>query len=241
MNTVQNNPTGLLYRIKDGEQTKGYLYGTTHVNLNQDPEFGVSQKAMKCFQKSSDLVVEYNVFNHPKFKNFGATQKEIALRINEKLPKTQIGQDLELLMLATNKDLKILDLETCEIQDEALQTYKMEYGKTFRKLIQYPAIESQATPEEKAWKKEFDEISALKDIIWKTSDETIIERVAKYGCSPEFYKKFNDERNMNMTNKLDTILQGDGRHFAPIGAGHVVGDTGIANLLRDKGWTVEKV
>ena len=238
----ENKPIGIFYKIKDSHGiTKGYIFGTTHANWGSHSEFGINEKVMACFRKANDLTVEYNVFNHPKLSSLGM-QKEIIAKIKNMQSQGAQGQDVELLIQASERDLPIYDLETQEIQDKALDGYKKEYSKNvFSKYLKMPADESQATPEEAVWMKEFKEISELKDICFKISDETAVERIAKYGCSEEFYRGFNDERNVKMAEKCDQILRGEGRHFIATGAGHAVGGAGVPNLLKEKGWVVEKV
>jgi hypothetical protein len=54
-------------------------------------------------------------------------------------------------------------------------------------------------------------------------------------------KKLLDDRNVTMTAKIDEYLKGKDPVFVVVGAAHIVGDKGIAKLLRDKGYKVEQV
>lgn len=103
-----------------------------------------------------------------------------------------------------------------------------------------PFIAEQMTKEEKDFNTEFNEITALKDIAHKITDEKIIEKISKHGLSEEFYKRFNDNRNEKMTDKIDLFLKNQ-QAFVAVGAGHLVGEAGLVNLLRKKGWDLKKI
>jgi uncharacterized protein YbaP (TraB family) len=54
-------------------------------------------------------------------------------------------------------------------------------------------------------------------------------------------RKLLDDRNQVMTGKLVTYLQGKDPIFVVVGAAHIIGDKGVAKLLRDKGYKVDQV
>ena len=57
--------------------------------------------------------------------------------------------------------------------------------------------------------------------------------------SPELQminKKLLDERNYSMEEKIEVFLQDDETYFVVVGAGHLVGENGIINLLKGKGY-----
>jgi hypothetical protein len=59
--------------------------------------------------------------------------------------------------------------------------------------------------------------------------------------SKSLEKKLLDDRNVTMTGKMEEYLKGKDPIFVVVGAAHIVGDKGIAQLLRDKGYKVEQV
>ncbi|HEV7551342.1 MAG TPA: TraB/GumN family protein [Candidatus Angelobacter sp.] len=59
--------------------------------------------------------------------------------------------------------------------------------------------------------------------------------------SKSLEKKLLDDRNVTMTAKMEEYLKGKDPIFVVVGAAHIVGDKGIAQLLRDKGYKVEQV
>jgi uncharacterized protein YbaP (TraB family) len=54
-------------------------------------------------------------------------------------------------------------------------------------------------------------------------------------------QKLLDDRNVTMAARLDEYLKGKEPAFVVVGAAHIIGDKGLAKLLRDKGYKVEQV
>jgi uncharacterized protein YbaP (TraB family) len=54
-------------------------------------------------------------------------------------------------------------------------------------------------------------------------------------------QKLLDDRNVTMAARLDEYLKGKEPAFVVVGAAHIIGDKGVAKLLRDKGYKVEQV
>jgi uncharacterized protein len=59
--------------------------------------------------------------------------------------------------------------------------------------------------------------------------------------SKSLTKKLLDDRNVMMASKMDEYLKGTDPIFVVVGAAHIVGDKGVARILRDKGYKVEQV
>ncbi|MEM6730644.1 MAG: TraB/GumN family protein, partial [Myxococcota bacterium] len=60
-------------------------------------------------------------------------------------------------------------------------------------------------------------------------------------ASRAYNRRILHERNYTMAKRLETLFQPGARPFVVVGAGHVVGDEGIPDLLKGRGWTVTKV
>ena len=82
---------------------------------------------------------------------------------------------------------------------------------------------------------------------WKAGDAEGLERLVITGPLKErpdlkgVYAKMFDERNAAMTKKIEGFLKGKEPHFVVVGAGHLIGDKGIVNLLEKRGYKVEQV
>jgi hypothetical protein len=59
--------------------------------------------------------------------------------------------------------------------------------------------------------------------------------------SKSLEKKLLDDRNATMTTKMEEYLKGKESIFVVVGAAHIIGNKGIAKLLRDKGYKVDQV
>ena len=59
--------------------------------------------------------------------------------------------------------------------------------------------------------------------------------------SKSLEKKLLDDRNVTMVGKMEEYLKGKEPVFVVVGAAHIIGNKGIAKLLRDKGYKVEQV
>jgi uncharacterized protein YbaP (TraB family) len=73
--------------------------------------------------------------------------------------------------------------------------------------------------------------------------EKFINEINQGNIEDEFNKKFLDERNKNMAEKIRYYLNNeDGRnYFVVIGSAHLIGDTGIIKLLKEKGYNVRQI
>jgi uncharacterized protein len=59
--------------------------------------------------------------------------------------------------------------------------------------------------------------------------------------SKSLTKKLLDDRNVTMAARLDEYLKGKEAAFVVVGAAHIIGEKGVARMLRDKGYKVEQV
>lgn len=82
--------------------------------------------------------------------------------------------------------------------------------------------------------------------MWKKGDmvefEKFMEKNNQEG-NQEFNKMLFNKRNENMSNKVEEYLNSeDGEtYFVVVGAGHLVGDTGIIKAMKDRGYTVKQL
>jgi hypothetical protein len=82
---------------------------------------------------------------------------------------------------------------------------------------------------------------------WKEGDEACLEKIlfedaiARYPSFASIYDSLFFSRNENMANVIEGFLKGKGTYFVVIGAGHLVGDKGIPQLLRNAGFDVGRM
>ncbi len=78
---------------------------------------------------------------------------------------------------------------------------------------------------------------------WKTGNTTDIDSIVNSDVSPidkAVMDKMVKFRNEKWMGQFDRIFQGRGTYFIVVGSGHLVGDYGLPNLLRRKGYEVEQ-
>jgi uncharacterized protein YbaP (TraB family) len=89
------------------------------------------------------------------------------------------------------------------------------------------------------------EVEKLLDA-WVSGDTTGMESILKKSAIEDeemasVYDKLLYERNRNMVLKIEGYLKSGETHFVVVGAGHLLGERGIINLLRQKGYDIEQL
>ena len=92
----------------------------------------------------------------------------------------------------------------------------------------------------------------MADIVrfWKSGDEAAMNRLLfedtlrDYPAFDIIYERLFYERNQQMTEKIAAMLNKPERkgasYFVVVGSGHLIGDRGIVNLLKEKGFKIER-
>jgi uncharacterized protein YbaP (TraB family) len=81
---------------------------------------------------------------------------------------------------------------------------------------------------------------------WKTGNTEELESIVSKSINQEIgissvYEKLIYERNRNMASKIGEFLETKETHFIIVGAGHLVGNKGIINMLRQRGYRTEQL
>jgi hypothetical protein len=81
-------------------------------------------------------------------------------------------------------------------------------------------------------------------VAWLSGDEQRLDReLLEPLRTPEYQGVFDTlflQRNVKMTRAIEGLLKRKGTHFVVVGSGHVIGKQGIVDLLRSKGYSVER-
>lgn len=127
---------------------------------------------------------------------------------------------------------KVLELESVEYQINLFDslTDKEQEALLFSTLADLNIIEQ--------------EINRIVKM-WKTGDAQGLESILQKGLSghPEtlsLYNKILFERNKNMAAKIEGFLKDANTYFVVIGAAHLVGEKGIVEILKNKGYSCEQ-
>ncbi len=89
------------------------------------------------------------------------------------------------------------------------------------------------------------EVDKLVDA-WKSGSAESVESTISKSFSEDrrfypIYEKLIYKRNRNMTIKIAGYLRTKGTYFVVVGAAHLLGDRGIIQLLKEKGYTAEQL
>ena len=141
------------------------------------------------------------------------------------------GIDMHFINKAGGK--KIVELESLEYQIDLLSSFSDDEQESF---LLYTLRDL------KVLKEELHSMIAA----WKSGDPEALESIMKKSTAGDIdmstvYEKLINERNRNMVGKIEEYLDGDETYFVIIGAGHLVGEKGIIEILKDKGYTVKQM
>jgi uncharacterized protein YbaP (TraB family) len=144
----------------------------------------------------------------------------------------EYGIDLYFIEKATRADKDIIELETAEFQFELLSSILDE-------IITLVIEEDNIDP---VTKEDLDRLFEA----WENGDAAEIESILFEALIEEpalapFYEKTFDERNLDMAEKIEEFLADDKTYFIVVGAGHLVGENGLVNILDERGYVTEQL
>lgn len=148
----------------------------------------------------------------------------------------QLGIDVHFLLEATRQAKNIIELETLEQQINLF--LNIPDGELLLKESLYSLDESEL-------------MMANMVSYWKYGDETQMNKllfedaIEDYPAFSEIYDRLFYERNEQMTLKIDAMLKqkaaGKTFYFVVVGAGHLIGEKGIVNSLKEKGYDLKRL
>lgn len=128
---------------------------------------------------------------------------------------------------------EILELEGVEFQLDLFEGFSREENDQFL----FAALQDAATSKE-----EFDKMVAA----WLKGDAAEMEKlftknIRKYPELKGIFEKLNDARNEKMAAKILSFLNEEKTYLIVVGAAHLLGNKGLIQLLRDKGYTLKQL
>lgn len=142
-----------------------------------------------------------------------------------------LGMDMHFMQRASEDGKPTSGLETVADQIAALSGSPMDE--------QVIGLEEVLRPREELMKR-FDELHDF----WRTGDADAIERLMVEELmdkTPATGKLLNEDRNRRWVPQIEAMLAGGDNTLVIVGALHLVGDVGLVELLRAKGYSVERV
>lgn len=143
----------------------------------------------------------------------------------------EIGIDMVLLQKALDEK-EILEIEGAKFQVDLFDSFSTE--------LQVEFLASSLAPDKEAQKESVD---VLNDMIncWKSGDTKELEKLlvtdtSESDTGKEFNEKLFTSRNNNMAEKVKSYLADPDKktYMVVVGAGHMVGETGIVSQLDDQ-------
>jgi uncharacterized protein YbaP (TraB family) len=143
--------------------------------------------------------------------------------------ESEYGIDTHFLEEAEADGRDILELESAEFQFDIFDSLSDE----LQIMLLEDAVDNPVTG---------DDMEALFEA-WSTGDVAKMEQMVFEDIEEDenyriFLNIIGDERNFQMTEKIEQYLQDDGIYFVVVGAAHLVGENGIINLLDSQGYQV---
>lgn len=154
---------------------------------------------------------------------------------------SELGIDMHFLNRAHTEGKEILEVESVQFQYSMLANFSEE----LQILLLESSVEGYHAAEET--EKELMELVEA----WASGDEAVIGALlneeAEFESDEEalLYQEYNDAmittRNLSMADFAEEMLESGKEVFICVGAAHVVGEGAVAQLLSERGYTVEIV
>jgi hypothetical protein len=267
---VSSNPNSLLWKIsKTGSDQVSYLYGTFHLLCKEDvliakpvddaiaaadevyfeldlddPSTMLSAMFFINMKNDTTLSQLLTVDELKRVSNFFRDTIGTPITMFQRMKpalleaflypsmlncKNSSGVEQELLVKVSAAKKTVLGLET--IQDQTSVFDKIPYGVQAKSLLK--SVDSFATSREKFAEMVTNYKAQRLDLL---SDALDVDTEGLAGYLDELLY----QRNRNWVKKLTTILPSKNL-FIAVGAGHLPGDQGLIDLLRNEGFVVEPV
>lgn len=245
-----------------------YLFGTFHLMCKEDIQF--SENLLKAFKYSSSLYLEidlddptntfsalkymymkdgvtlrklYDSLQYKKIQNFFSDSLHMSMAMVEKMKpafssslvypfmmtcKTVDGIEMELIQKSKEQQKETYGFETVEFQSSVFDN--IPYNEQAEEL--YNMIDSIDT-----YKINFYKMLSL----YQSQELNVIEK--SFDDEPGFEEQKDlllTNRNKNWVSQLKSILP-QTNIFIAVGAGHLAGEKGLIQLLKNEGYTLKPI
>ena len=154
---------------------------------------------------------------------------------------TTTGVDRYMIGLADEQGKEIVDIESAKMQYQMMANFSdgvhsMLLESSVKSMEDLGAVESSLMQMLEAWEKGDEE--ALAKLLSSETDSLTEEQKVLY---EEYNKALITDRNQGMLEFATDALDSDKEVFVCVGAAHILGEGGLADLLAQLGYTVEIV
>lgn len=261
--SVNSNDKSLLWEISgNGLSKSSYLYGTIHMICGND--YFLSDKTKKAFTASDNLVLEVNL-SDPKELSTGQQLAYGKVPLSKTLSPEQLNELDVLLQKRTGMTVKQVDkfslmtvmslitMKSFGCTD--VKSYEMEFiamaKESNKGVTGFESIIAQWGFLNNAYS-DAEVITMLQE----SNDDNTKKMVQNYIQEnlPEIYKEITapkvmnekarnwllEVRNENWVVKMPDMMKDKSTFFA-VGAAHLLGEQGVINLLKKKGYNVKPI
>jgi uncharacterized protein YbaP (TraB family) len=208
-----------------GLTDRAFYKNDDHVEKHVSPE---TYRLMKKKSETLGIPVELIRMQKPWFLALSLQAMEL-MRLGY---EPQYGVDYHFLESAQGKK-RILELESLDEQLDLLSGFSDQEQEQFL-LYTLKTLNSMGRQ--------------VEDLVraWRSGDAQGLESILAEavtqdaGIAPIFGRLF-EERNIRMASRIEQYLGSSGTYFVIIGAGHLVGNKGILQLIRSKGYSIEQL
>ena len=209
------------YLLKEG------MYGADDSVKNHIPK--------KLYNKLNKALKKYNISltTYEKMKPWVLYLVLSELTSSKNAYDAKLGVDLYFLKKAKDRKMLIVELETAVFQLDLLSGISPE--------VQLLLLDATA----EGLSDNVDETDKLFKY-WKAGDakgmtDYIFSDLKKYPKLKPFYYALFDDRNIRMAKKIDKLLKKKHTYFVVVGAGHLVGKTGLVELMKKRGYKTRQL
>ncbi|WP_223557743.1 TraB/GumN family protein [Chryseobacterium lathyri] len=263
-NTNAENST--LWEVSGNSLTQpSYIAGTCHIMCSQD--FEIKPKVMKALEKSDNLVMEINYTDPAEMtamQKMYQTDKKLSDQLSPEEAKeldkilADYGTDLKKMDNSSSQALyALISMKAIPCPQTEVKLYEIELLKNAlkskKKVFGLEKVEDQMTSINKAYDlkaviqqlkmgKEYEILLKKMITAFKKEDVQSLYTLFKDDkmMNAEQEKAMLTDRNKNWAEKMPEMMKKESAFFA-VGGAHLMGENGIIQLLRSKGYTVKPV
>ncbi|KFF14522.1 hypothetical protein IW15_03560 [Chryseobacterium soli] len=265
-NKISDDNKSLLWEVSgNGISKPSYIMGTFHMICSKD--FEIKPKVTKALENSDNLILE---INYTDSKEMAAMQKMLSSdqKISDKLSPKE-AKELDAILSEYGTTLQNVNSYSPQALYSLISTKAIPCPQTEVKMYEIELLKKALQNKKHigALEKVDDQSHAiggaytLKDAIsqlkmgneyailaqkmvesFKKEDLQTLDRLVK---DKRFMNKDQEkimltDRNKSWAEKMPEIMKNQSSFFA-VGSAHLLGDNGLINLLRTKGYTVNPV
>ncbi len=161
------------------------------------------------------------------------------LEIQKTKLDTKLGIDMHFINQANEKDLEIIELESGIGQIEMLVDFPEESQVQYLEytLENYENVHELFDTMITAWK------TGDADLMNKATKKKMLDFCKTMPGLEEYYEKLFLQRDNKIVEKLDNMLKSNEKktYFVVVGAGHLIGEDGLLQLLKSRGYKAKQL